>query len=195
MKLDFLVYSILDLAIDTSFPVLEDLGLQLESLEERLIECADKSTLHDIHKIKRQIIILRHAVWPQRDTINQLLRDESHWVSDSVNLYLRDCHDHTFQIMDLIESYREAGSSLHDLYLSSVSMRMNDIMRVLTIIATLFIPMTFIAGVYGMNFGSESNSPWAMPELKWTLGYPFVWFLFIATGGIMLFWFRKKRWL
>lgn len=193
--LDYLAYALLDMAIDKAFPVLELLGLKLEALEESMMKRPDQSSLQDIHTIKRQIILLRRAVWPQREVINQLLRDEDSWISPPVQLYMRDCYDHTVQIMDLIESYRETGASLHDLYLSSASMRMNDIMRVLTIIATIFIPLTFLAGVYGMNFASESSSRWAMPELRWSLGYPFVWTVFIAIAAAMLAWFRHKRWL
>jgi len=193
--LDYLAYAIIDLAIDTAFPVLEFMGLELESLEERVVDDPDQSVLHAIHDIKRQMILLRRGIWPQREVINQLLRDESSRISEPVQLYLRDCYDHTVQIMDLVESYRDTGASLHDLYLSSASMRMNDIMRVLTIIATIFIPLTFIAGVYGMNFAGESNSPWAMPELKWPLGYPLIWLSFVIIAVVMLAWFRRKRWL
>lgn len=193
--LDYLAYAILDLAIDKAFPVLETLGMELEALEERMMDDPDQSVLHAIHNIKRQIILLRRAVWPQREVINQLLRDEDEWISEPVRLYLRDCYDHTVQIMDLVESYRDTGASLHDLYLSSASMRMNDIMRVLTIIATIFIPLTFIAGVYGMNFAGESQSPWAMPELRWYFGYPLVWLSFIIIAVAMLLWLRRKRWL
>lgn len=193
--LDYLAYAILDLAIDKAFPVLEFLGLKLEALEERMMDHPDQSILRATHNLKRQIILLRRAVWPQREVINQLFRDESDWISEPVRLYLRDCYDHTVQIMDLVESYRDTGASLHDLYLSSASMRMNDIMRVLTIIATIFIPLTFITGVYGMNFGGESTSPWAMPELRWPFGYPLVWLSFVVIATVMLFWFRRKRWL
>lgn len=193
--LDYLAYSVLDLAIDKAFPVLETLGLELEALEERMMNEPDQSMLRAVHIIKRQIILLRRAVWPQRDVVNQLLRDENSWISEPVRLYLRDCYDHTVQIMDLVESYRETGASLHDLYLSSASMRMNEIMRVLTVIATIFIPLTFIAGVYGMNFGGESKSPWAMPELRWAFGYPLIWLVFILVAAVMLIWFRRKRWL
>ena len=191
--LDYLIYAILDLAIDQAFPILEHLGTQLENLEEELMDGPDENVLHKIHQIKRQIIHLRRAFWPQRDVISQLMRDEDHWFSQSVRLYLRDCYDHTIQIMELIESYRDTSSSLHDLYLSSASMRMNDIMKVLAIISTVFIPLTFIAGIYGMNF--QANSKWAMPELSWAYGYPMVWCLFIIITIGMLIWFRKKRWI
>lgn len=193
--LDYLAYSVLDLAVDKAFPALEALGNELEALEERMIHTPDQSVLHAIHKLKRQTILLRRSVWPQRDVVNQLLRDETEWVSKPVQLYLRDCYDHTVQIMDLVDSYRDASAILHDLYLSSASMRMNEIMRVLTVIATIFIPMTFIAGVYGMNFAGQSNSPWAMPELRWYFGYPLAWLLFVSIAVVMLVWFRRKRWL
>ncbi len=192
--LDYLAYSILDLAIDMAFPVLESLGLELEELEERLLDHPDPSILHEVHSMKRVLILLRRAVWPQRDVINQLLRDEEGWLSEPVKPYLRDCYDHTVRIMDLVESYRDASASLHDLYLSNVSLRMNDIMRVLTVIATIFIPLTFIVGVYGMNF-DRSASPWNMPELGWPYGYLAVWGLMVAIAGLMLWFFRRKKWL
>ena len=193
--LDYLVYSILDLAVDMAFPVLEVLGLELEDVEERMVDSADQLLLRRMHTIKRQIILLRRAVWPQREVINQLLRDDEGWFDERARLYLRDCYDHTVQIIDLIESYRDTGANLHDLYLSSASMRMNDIMRVLTVIATIFIPLTFIAGVYGMNFGNNNDSPLAMPELRWYYGYPLAWLAFIVVAASMLIWFRRKRWL
>lgn len=193
--LDYLVYSIIDLVIDKAFPVLEKLGLELEDLETRTIDNPDHAVLHAIHHVKRQIIMLRRGVWPQREVVNQLLRDEENRLGKTVRFYLRDCYDHTVQIMDLVESYRDTSANLHDLYISSASMRMNDIMRVLTVIATIFIPLTFITGVYGMNFASESDSPWAMPELRWALGYPLTWLLFLAIVVVMLAWFRRKRWI
>lgn len=192
---DYLAYAILDLAIDKAFPALEFLGAELEALEDRMIANADHSVLHTVHALRRQIILLRRAVWPQREVINNLLREEDTWITEPVRLYLRDCYDHTVQIMDLVESYRDTSASLHDLYLSSASMRMNDIMRLLTIIATIFIPLTFISGIYGMNFASESDSPWAMPELRWSFGYPAVLLLFLLIVAAMLIWFRRKRWL
>lgn len=192
--LDYLAYSILDLAVDMAFPILEFLGLELETLEERLLDDPDSSILHEIHTMKRVLILLRRAIWPQREVINQLLRDEDGWLSEPVRPYLRDCYDHTVRIMDLIESYRDASASLHDLYLSNMSLRMNDIMRVLTVIATIFIPLTFIVGVYGMNF-DRSASPWNMPELGWPYGYLAVWGLMVAIAGLMLWFFRRKKWL
>ena len=193
--LDYLVYLIMDLAIDQAFPVLETLGLGLETLEEKLLQEPDQSVLHEIHEAKRHIILLRRGIWPQREVLNQLIRDENAWVEDPTQVYLRDCYDHTIQVMDLLESYRDMSASLLDLYLSSASMRMNEVMRLLTIFTTIFIPLTFIAGVYGMNFAGESQSPWAMPELRWSFGYPFVWGLFIVIAIGMLIFFRRKRWL
>lgn len=192
--LDYLAYSILDLAIDMGFPLLESLGLELESLEERLLDDPDPSILQEIHHMKRVLILLRRAIWPQRDVINELLRDEDGWLTEPVLPYLRDCYDHTVRIMDLVESYRDASASLHDLYLSNVSLRMNDIMRVLTVIATIFIPLTFIVGVYGMNF-DRSVSRWNMPELGWPYGYPAVWVLMLGVAGLMLWFFRRRKWL
>jgi magnesium transporter len=133
-------------------------------------------------------------LWPQREVLNSLVRDDSGLIEEQNQVYYRDCYDHTIQIMDLIETYRDMVTGLLDVYLSSVSYRLNEVMRVLTIIATIFIPLTFIVGVYGMNFASES-SPWAMPELHWYYGYPLVWLLMIAIVGVMLGYFRRKKWL
>lgn len=193
--IDYLIYAILDLAIDTAFPVLEHMDMELESLEEQLMGTPDRTMLNGIHAIKQKISRLRRAIWPQRDVINHLLRDEGNQFTGAVRLYLRDCYDHSVQIMEMIESYREMSASLHDLYMSGVSMRMNDIMRILTIITTVFIPLSFITGVYGMNFAGESSSPWAMPELRWPYTYPLIWLTFLLIASSMLIWFRRKGWL
>jgi len=193
-KLDYLVYSIIDLAIDHAFPVLETLGQEIEELEDRVLRDPDQAAVEHIHTLKRQMVLIRRAVWPHRDLLNELLRDDEDWFSAGVRLYLRDCYDHTIQIMDLLESYRDMTAALLDVYLSSASMRMNEIMRVLTVIATIFIPLTFLAGVYGMNF-NIADSPWAMPELHWRYGYPLAWLLFIGIGVGLLVWFRRKGWL
>jgi len=192
--LDYLVYSIIDLALDQAFPVMEQLGLEIEDLEDQITDSADQAMMQDIHQLKRQLVLIRRAIWPQRDVVNQLLRDEEDSFSSETRLYLRDCYDHSVEIMDLVESYREMSGALLDVYLSSVSLRMNDIMRVLTIIATIFIPLTFVAGIYGMNF-SNPDSPWAMPELRWYYGYPLAWIIFLVLPVGMIKWFRRKGWL
>jgi len=137
---------------------------------------------------------LRRAIWPQRETFNALLREETPFVTHETRLYLRDCYDHVSQLIDLIETYRELGSDLTDVYLSSISNRTNEIMRVLTVIATIFIPLTFIAGVYGMNFNS-SASPWNMPELNWFWGYPVSLVLMAVVACGQLIFFRRRGWL
>ncbi len=168
---DHLAYSLIDAIIDGFFPVLEVYGELIEDLEDEVVAAPTHKTLDKIHKVKRDLLMLRRAIWPQRDAINCLIRDGNDLISNEVRVYLRDCYDHTIQILDMVETYRELASSLMDIYLSSISNRMNEIMKILTIISSIFIPLTFIAGVYGMNFKSE-NSPWNMPELSWYWGYP-----------------------
>jgi magnesium transporter len=190
---DFLLYTLLDLAIDQGFPVLENFGLQLEELEEEILQAASRETLERIHVVKRELILLRRMLWPQREVINQLLRESHALVREDTRIYLRDCYDHTIQVMDLLETYRDMTTSMLDIYLSSVSNRMNDIMRVLTVIATIFIPLTFFTGVYGMNFDREAG-PWSMPELGWPYGYVMLWCVMILVAGGMLLFFRRRGW-
>jgi len=190
---DFLLYSLLDEVIDEGFPVLEQIGQQLEELEEHILFNTSDDTLSKIHILKRELIILRRAIWPQREVINQLLRDDYPLVQVTTLLYLRDCYDHTIQVVDLLETYRELTAGMLDIYLSSVSNRMNDIMRVLTVIATIFIPLTFIVGVYGMNFKQDAG-PWSMPELSWPYGYLMVWVIMFSIAGSMLAFFRRRGW-
>jgi magnesium transporter len=133
-------------------------------------------------------------LWPQREVINILMREEQPQLQPEIQPYLRDCYDHTVQILELIEAYRELTASMLDVYLSSVSHRLNEVMKVLTVIATIFIPLTFLVGVYGMNFRAHSTSPWAMPELDWYYGYPLLWLLMIAVAGGMLYYFKRRNW-
>ena len=192
---DYLLYALLDTVIDQGFPVLEAFGMELEELEEKILGRSGRDTLPHIHAVKRELILMRHMLWPQREVINTLVREDQELIKDDTRLFLRDCYDHTIQVMDLLETYRDMTTSMLDIYLSSVSNKMNEIMRVLTIIATIFIPLSFVAGVYGMNFGSNSKSPWAMPELDWYYGYPLALLLMalIAVGMLIYFW--RKRWL
>lgn len=190
---DFLLYSLLDVVIDRGFPVLENFGLQLEVLEEQILATAGGDTLEKIHTVKRELILLRRMLWPQREVINQLLRGDHVLVHEDTLIYLRDCYDHTIQVMDLLETYRDMTGSMLDIYLSSVSNRMNDIMRVLTVIATIFIPLTFIVGVYGMNF-DRAASPWNMPELGWPFGYLLVWGVMLVVAVAMVLFFRRRGW-
>ncbi|MCG6937526.1 MAG: magnesium/cobalt transporter CorA [Gammaproteobacteria bacterium] len=194
LKQDYLLYTIMDLIIDQGYPVLESLGYGIENIEETLLTAsAEKTTLSAIHKIRHQLILLRRNLWPQREALNRLIHGGSPLFNESTSIYLRDCYDHTVQILDLIENYREMAASLVDIYISSTSYRLNEIMRVLTIIATIFIPLTFIVGVYGMNF-DIAESPWAMPELHWYFGYPLVWGVMIATVIAMVVYFKRKDW-
>jgi len=193
-KADYLLYCILDLVTDQGYPVLEGFGEAIESIEETLLTASAKqSTLAAIHGVKRELLLLRRNLWPQREILNSLLRDENRLITEDTKVYFRDCYDHTIQIMDLIENYREMVSSMIDIYLSSVSNRLNEIMRVLTTIATIFIPLTFVVGLYGMNF-SHPDSPWAMPELHWYYGYPLVWGVMLAVVIGMAIYFKRKDW-
>jgi len=188
---DYLAYTLLDAIIDGFFPVLEDYGEALESLEDEVVSNPTRQTLEKIYRVRRELLTLRRAIWPQRDAINSLIRDGSDLITDEVRVYLRDCYDHAVQVLDMVETYRELGAGLMDVYLSSVSNRMNEIMKLLTVISSIFIPLTFIAGVYGMNFNPE-KSPWNMPELDWYWGYPLCLASMgaIAAGLVVFFWQR-----
>lgn len=188
MGSDYLAYALMDAIVDNYFIILEKLGEKIEVLEEELITNPVPETLHMIHNLKREMIFLRKSVWPLREVISNLERGESHLIMESTTIYLRDVYDHTIQVIDTIETFRDMLSGMLDIYLSSVSNKMNEVMKVLTIIATIFIPLTFIAGIYGMNFEY-------MPELSWQWGYPAVWAVVIVIGASMVLYFRKKRWL
>ncbi|MBR8835171.1 MAG: magnesium/cobalt transporter CorA [Stigonema ocellatum SAG 48.90 = DSM 106950] len=185
---DYLAYALLDAIIDGFFPVLERYGERLEELEEEVMVNPNRETLQQIYQIRRELQQLRRAIWPHRDVINSLIRDGYELISEEVEIYLRDCYDHTVQVMDMVETYRELASGLMDVYLSAVSNRMNEIMKLLTVVSGIFIPLTFIAGVYGMNFEH-------MPELKFSWGYPICLTAMatIALGLLFLFW--RRGWL
>jgi magnesium transporter len=189
---DYLAYALIDALIDEFFPVLEQFGERIETLEDELIERPSPATLHQIHDVKRELLALRRAAWPERDLLNTLLRDDSELIRPETKIFLRDCYDHVVQALDMIETYRELASGMLDVYLSSLSNRMNEVMKVLTVISTIFIPLTFIAGIYGMNF--HPNSPWNMPELDWWFGYPFSLALMVAVALGMVAYFRRKNW-
>jgi magnesium transporter len=191
---DFLAYALIDTIIDGYYPVLEHSGEAVERLEDEVIASPDAGQVDRIHTVKRDLLTLRRAIWPTREMVNGLIRDESPFMGDSTRLYLRDCYDHTIQLMDIVETYREIASGLLDVYLSSMSARMNEIMKVLTIIATIFIPLGFIAGLYGMNFDPDT-SPLNMPELRAYYGYPFALGLMVAVAGGLVFYFWRKGWL
>ncbi|MBT8078881.1 MAG: magnesium/cobalt transporter CorA [Gammaproteobacteria bacterium] len=190
---DFLFYALLDTAVDHVFPTLESLGERIEALELTVFDDPSREALNEIHLLKRELLLVRRALWPQRDMLNGLIRDEHKQIGGNARLFLRDCYDHSVHALDLVESYREMASSLLEIYLTSLSNRMNDIMKVLTVIATVFIPLSFVTGLYGMNF-DRAVSPWNMPELGMRFGYP-VLLLFIITVVVgMLIYFRRRRW-
>jgi magnesium transporter len=189
---DYLAYALIDALVDEFFPVLERYGERLEALEDEVINKATPDTLNEVHRIKRELLIVRRAAWPEREVINALQREGNEFVTNETRIFLRDCYDHTIQVIDMIETYRDLAAGLLEVYLSSVSNRMNEIMKVLTIISTIFIPLNFIAGLYGMNF--DRRSPFNMPELGWTYGYPAVLtVMFTVAAGLVLY-FRKRGW-
>ncbi len=191
---DYLAYSVLDSVVDSYFPILETFGEEIETLEEAIIGEADGNIIGSIHDVKGKLLLIRRAVWPLREALHVLARDPISVIRDETRVYLRDCMDHTYQMIDLLETYRELASDLMDLYHSSLSNRMNQVMQVLTVIATIFIPLTFIVGVYGMNFDTHI-SPWNMPELLWYWGSPSVWAVMLTIAGGLLVFFRRKGWL
>jgi magnesium transporter len=185
---DYLAYSLLDAVIDRYFLILERFAERIETLEEKLIGDPGPETLHQIHHLKREMIFLRKSAWPLREVIYGLEKSDSDLILPGTKIFLRDIYDHAVHIIDSIETYREMLSSMLDIYLSSVSNRMNQVMKVLTVIATIFMPLTFLAGIYGMNFRN-------MPELGWRWGYPLVLLIMLGVGGLMLYFFKKKNWL
>ena len=191
---DYLTYALLDAVVDSYFPVLELYGEKLAALEDEVMAHADRETVRQIHEVRGDLLVLRRGIWPHREALAALARDENPLISAETRVYLRDCYDHTIQIIDLLEGDRELCSDLRDYYLSTISNRMNEVMKVLTIIATIFIPLSFIAGVYGMNF-DPAASRWNMPELKWAFGYPFALGLMAAVAGALLIYFWRKGWL
>jgi magnesium transporter len=195
---DYLAYSLIDAIIDGYFPVLESYGERIDAVEERLEENALRSPLRELHSVRRDLREFRRIMWPHRETINALLRGGVQFIKPETQVFLRDCYDHTVQLIDVAETLRESCTDLRDLHLSELSQHTNDVTKVLTIIATLFLPMSFIASVYGMNFDPDV-SPWNMPELRWYFGYPFSLFLMAALDiGLLVFlwrrgWLRRKE--
>ncbi len=184
---DYLAYRMLDAIIDNYFIILEEVTDRIELIQDKVSENPEKGVIQDIHVLKRDIIVLRKALWPVREVVAGIQRSESDLVDESTGLFLRDAYEHAIQVVDAVETMRDTLSSALDIYLSSISNRMNEIMRVLTVIATLFIPLTFIVGVYGMNFQH-------MPELAWRYGYGGVWLVMIVTVIVMLALFRRNKW-
>ena len=193
MKADYLAYALLDTTIDQFFPILETIGESIEDIEEELLSKPTKATLRSLYENKRFLLQLRRAAWPQREILNTLIRDDTGLICQGTQVFLRDCYDHSIQIIDILENFRELTAGLMDVYLSSLGFRTNEIMRILTVISAIFIPLTFIAGLYGMNF--DTTYPFNMPELALPFGY------FICLGimalvalGMVLF-FKRKHWL
>lgn len=185
---DFLAYALMDVIVDNYFGILERLGEEVEMLEESLVTSPNPDILGAIHRLKREMIFLRRSVWPLREVANAIAWEGTALIDASTRLYFRDVHDHAIQVMDTIETLREMLTGMLDVYLSSVSYRMNEIMKVLTIIATIFIPLTFLVGVYGMNFEF-------MPELGWRWAYPLLWLAMLGIAAVMLLYFRRNRWI
>lgn len=185
---DYLAYALIDTIVDHYFKVMEKFGDEIEALEDRILEEYGEDIPEQIHALRRKVIYFRKALWPLRDSLNTLLREESHLVKEENKIYYRDVYDHLVQIIDGIENYRDMILGMLDMYMSQVSNKMNEVMKVLTIIATIFIPLTFIAGIYGMNFEN-------MPELAIPWAYPAVWIIMILVTIGMLFYFKRKKWL
>ncbi|MBN1126780.1 MAG: magnesium/cobalt transporter CorA [Sedimentisphaerales bacterium] len=189
MGADYLAYALIDAIVDHYFLVLEKLGEQIEDLETRILGDSDVSVSQEIHRLKRELSLLRRSVWPLREVLSNLQRTESYLIQETTRLYLRDVYDHTIQVIDTIETFRDMVAGLLDLYLAAVSNRMNAVMKVLTVIATIFIPLSFFAGVYGMNFEQ-------MPELQWRWAYPLgFWSVIVIAAGSMLLYFKRRKWL
>jgi len=185
---DYLLYALMDAVVDGYFVILEKIGEKTEVLEEILIQDPPPETLRAIHSLRGEAIFLRKSVWPLMEVINSFKSGDVSHITEPVTIYFRDVHDHIIRVIDIIETCRDLVSGMHDMYLSAASNRMNEIMKVLTIIATIFIPLTFIAGIYGMNFEY-------MPELGWRWSYPVLWSILIMVGVVMVMFFKKKKWL
>jgi len=194
MGADYLAYALLDAIVDNYFIVLERMGEEIEETEQKLVSDPKPQTLQTINHLKTDLLILRKLIWPLREVINGLQRGESPLIKDTTVIFLKDVYDHTIQVIDTIETFRDLVSGMFDTYLSSVSNKMNEVMKLLTIMATIFIPLTFIAGIYGMNFNPEV-SPWNMPELNWDYGYLIAVGLMVIVALGMLIFFKRKKWL
>jgi magnesium transporter len=185
---DYLAYSLIDAIVDSYYNILEGLGEDIESLQEQLVAESKQEDLQIIQHLKRDMLFFRKSVWPLREVISGLAKSESTLIKEDVLVYLRDVYDHVIQAIDTIETFRDMLAAMLDIYLSSVSNRMNEVMKVLTIIATIFIPMTFLAGIYGMNFKN-------MPELEWRYAYLFFWIIVVVVLVAMVAWFKRKKWI
>lgn len=184
---DYLAYALIDGIVDNYFSVLEKLEEQVEDLEEELVASPTPDSIQKIHRLKKEMIFLRKSVWPLREMINNLEQSESALIQESTRIYLRDVYNHTIQVIDTLETFRDLVSGMIDIYLSGLSYKMNEIMKVLTLIATIFIPLTFVVGLYGMNFRY-------MPELEWVHGYYLVWIIMLGIVIGLSIWFKRKKW-
>ena len=184
----FLVHSLLDAIVDSCFPILEYYGDRLDDLENEVLQEASQATIREIHDLKRELLLLRRSVWPMREVISRLQREPHDCMSDATRTYMRDVYDHVVQIIDIVETYREIATGLTETYMTAVSTKLNEVMKVLTIVGTVFIPLTFLAGVYGMNFHF-------FPEISWRWGYAMFWVVCLVTAAAMVGWFRHRRWL
>jgi magnesium transporter len=193
LSADYLAYRLIDAAIDAYFPVLERIGDHLDQLDDPTA-VSDTSGFSELHVVRRELLLLRRAVWPLRDMISVLRSETTPYVSDATRVYLRDCYDHAVQLIDLLESYRDIAGDVRDYYLSAISNRMNETMKTLTVIATIFLPLSFIAALFGMNFDTEA-SPWNMPELKWRFGYVYALLLMGVVAIGMILYFKRRGWL
>jgi magnesium transporter len=191
---DYLAYALLDTLVDVYFPVLERLSDRIDAIELNVDRNQSHAVMADIHDIRSDLLVVRRAIWPLRDALNTIVRETHELIAQETRVYLRDCYDHTVQIIDLAELYRDLCGDLRDFIISLVSQRTNEIMRVLTVIATIFMPLSFVAGFYGMNF-DPGASPLNMPELKWYFGYPFAILLMLAIASSQLYFFKRKGWL
>lgn len=185
---DYLSYALMDVVIDNYYLILENMDETIDILEEKIIEDPDKSIQFKIQKLKKDLLLLGKTLWPLREVINHLNKQELELFEDTTNPYLQDLYDHAIQVVDILETFRETVSGMMDLYLSNISNRMNEVMKVLTIIASIFIPLTFVVGIYGMNFEN-------MPELKWSFGYPLIWAIMVLIGVILVIFFKKRKWI
>ncbi len=190
---DYLAYAIIDAVVDAYFPMIEKLGDRLEALEDLIVADPRPHHINELHGVKRELLAAKRSLWPSREVMAALRDEDNEFVSKNTRHYLRDTHDHVMQLIDIVETYRELATGLLDLYLSSLSNRMNEVMKVLTIIATIFIPLSFLAGVWGMNFAPDA-SPWNMPELRSAYGYPAALGLMAAVAIGLMGWFKWKRW-
>lgn len=188
LESDYLVYTLMDTVVDGYFVALERLGEYIEIIEDEIVAEPTPAHMRELHRLKREVLFVRKSVWPLREEIGAVLKSDSPLIKPGTGVFLRDLYDHTIRVIDIVETSRDILSSMHDTYLSSVSNRMNEVMKVLTLIATIFIPLTFIVGVYGMNFDH-------MPELHWRYGYPGIWAVMLALGAAMVIYFKKQRWL